>query len=82
MVKNNITGKYAKLEEVYIQKILELSEKIGFSYIVWQEVFDNGVQVSPISVNFVLKAYIKQMYLGSSTYVVKWLEMFLLVKTN
>ena len=45
MKANNITGDYAKLEEIYVQNILEISEKIGFSYIVWQEVFDNGVKV-------------------------------------
>jgi len=50
MKEKNITGNYAKLEEVYIQKVLEISEKIGFSYIVWQEVFDNGVKVSMIEI--------------------------------
>ena len=45
MKANNITGDYAKLEEVYIQQILDISTKIGLSYIVWQEVFDNGVKV-------------------------------------
>ena len=42
----NITGNYAKLEQLYIQKIINISNDIGFSYLVWQEVFDNGVMVS------------------------------------
>ena len=45
MKQMNITGNYAKLEEIYIQKILNISKNIGFSYAVWQEVFDNGVVV-------------------------------------
>jgi len=46
MNQTNITGNYAKLEEVYVQKILNISKDVGFSYVVWQEVFDNGVVVS------------------------------------
>ena len=46
MNQTNITGNYAKLEQVYIQKVLNISKDIGFSYVVWQEVFDNGVVVS------------------------------------
>lgn len=42
MKANNISGNYAKLEEVYIQRILNISSSSGFNYIVWQEVFDNG----------------------------------------
>ena len=41
----NIAGDYAKLEEFHIQKVINISEQVGFNYIVWQEVIDNGVQV-------------------------------------
>ncbi len=45
MAKNNITGDYAKLEQYYIQKVINISNEVGFSYIVWQEVIDNGIKV-------------------------------------
>lgn len=48
MADNNITGQYAKLEQVYIQQVIDISETIGYSYIVWQEVVDNGVKVGCI----------------------------------
>ncbi|XP_076801117.1 beta-hexosaminidase subunit beta-like [Clavelina lepadiformis] len=41
----NITGKYNELEQIYVQKVLNISGLIGFSYIVWQEVVDNQVQL-------------------------------------
>lgn len=44
MAKNNITGDYAKLEQYYIQKVINISNEVGFSYIVWQEVIDNGIK--------------------------------------
>jgi len=46
MKSMNITGDYSKLEQIYIQKIINISNEIGFSYLVWQEVFDNNVMVS------------------------------------
>ncbi|CAK8694421.1 beta-hexosaminidase subunit alpha-like [Clavelina lepadiformis] len=45
MKEKNITGDYAKLEEIYVQRVTEISKEVGFSYIVWQEVVDNGVKV-------------------------------------
>nr|CAB3252627.1 beta-hexosaminidase subunit alpha [Phallusia mammillata]CAD57204.1 putative beta-N-acetylhexosaminidase [Phallusia mammillata] len=45
MSDKNITGDYSKLEQVYIQNVIDISETIGYSYIVWQEVIDNGVKV-------------------------------------
>lgn len=32
-----------KLEEVYIQKLVDMTTKFNASALVWQEVFDNGV---------------------------------------
>jgi len=46
MKQMNITGDYAKLEEFHIQKVINISEQVGFNYIVWQEVIDNGVQAN------------------------------------
>ena len=48
MTANNISGDYAKLEQVYIQQVLDISKEIGYSYVVWQEVVDNGVKVRAI----------------------------------
>ncbi|KAK3860960.1 hypothetical protein Pcinc_033023 [Petrolisthes cinctipes] len=48
MAEHNITGDYSKLEQVYITKLLDviahLPNKNG--YLVWQEVFDNGVKIA------------------------------------
>lgn len=38
-------GDYAALESYYITRLTDIVSKIGNSYIVWQEPFDNGVKV-------------------------------------
>ena len=47
MRKWNLTGDYHKLESIYIKKLLDIvsSYPTQNGYIVWQEVFDNGVEV-------------------------------------
>lgn len=49
MRKNNIKT-YEDLETVYIQRVVGQATSNNFSTIVWQEVFTNGVQLSPETV--------------------------------
>lgn len=43
MEAQNITGDFKKLEEIYIQRIIEIASNLSANSVVWQEVFDNGV---------------------------------------
>ena len=43
MEAQNITGDFKKLEEIYIQRIIEIASNLSANTVVWQEVFDNGV---------------------------------------
>ncbi|XP_077527256.1 beta-hexosaminidase subunit beta-like [Haemaphysalis longicornis] len=55
MRKLGIPGQYEKLEEIYIQRLLQLVQRLRKSYIVWQEVFDNQVEIAPDTVVHVWK---------------------------
>ena len=44
MRERNIAGDFRQLESVYIKKLLDIVPTNN-GYIVWQDVFDNGVQV-------------------------------------
>lgn len=44
MIQNNIT-KYEQLEEVFIQKIVDMVDDLKANSIVWQEVYVNGVRL-------------------------------------
>ncbi|KAF4527289.1 hypothetical protein B566_EDAN016077, partial [Ephemera danica] len=46
MDQNNITGNYPKLEELYIAQVINMTESMGSTAILWQEVFDNGLALS------------------------------------
>lgn len=43
MESRNITGDFSKLEEIYIQRLVNTASNLSASSLVWQEVFDNGV---------------------------------------
>lgn len=47
----------ADLENYYENRLLRLLEKQGSSYMCWQEVFDNGVQLLPDTIVNVWKAF-------------------------
>jgi len=39
-----------RLESFYIQRLVNIVKNLGKSYIVWQEVFDEGVKIKPDTV--------------------------------
>jgi len=43
MEAQNITGDFQKLEEFYIQQIIDIASNLSANSVVWQEVFDNEV---------------------------------------
>ncbi|XP_067144909.1 beta-hexosaminidase subunit alpha-like [Centruroides vittatus] len=55
MKKQKFGVDYSKLEEYYETRILQLASALKKSYIIWQEVFDNKVQVKPDTVIHVWK---------------------------
>lgn len=55
MREMGIPMRYDKLEEYYIQRLLKIIQELRKSYIVWQEVFDNKVQIAPDTVVHVWK---------------------------
>jgi len=55
MQKNSFGSDYRKLESYYIQKLVQIIERLQKSYIVWQEVFDDNVVLKPDTVVHVWK---------------------------
>mgnify|MGYP000410891082 CR=1 FL=1 len=45
MKEHNLTD-YAKLEEIWITQIINITETNSFDYIVWEEVFNNGININ------------------------------------
>lgn len=49
MRQHNMTN-YAQVEQYYIQRIVNMVKNQSRKSIVWQEVFENGVQLAPETV--------------------------------
>ena len=65
MKTHNISS-YSKLEELYIQKVIDINEHYKLNYIVWQEVIDNGVKVTTF--HLILKHHkLKVMFEGKQS---------------
>ncbi|XP_033023379.1 beta-hexosaminidase subunit alpha [Lacerta agilis] len=47
MQKMGFGEDFTKLESFYIQRLLDIVSSYNKGYVVWQEVFDNGVKVKP-----------------------------------
>ena len=47
MKENKITN-YVDLESIWVQEMIKISENLNKQYIVWEEVFNNGVKVRNI----------------------------------
>uniref|UniRef100_A0A8C5RG40 Beta-hexosaminidase subunit alpha n=1 Tax=Laticauda laticaudata TaxID=8630 RepID=A0A8C5RG40_LATLA len=60
MQKMKFGQDYAKLESFYIQRLLDIVASYKKGYMVWQEVFDNGVKVNPNTVIHVWKGNFQQ----------------------
>jgi hexosaminidase len=60
MKSHNITGDFKKLEEIYIQRIVEIASNLSANSVVWQEVFDNGVVMPKDTVVHVWKGDMEQ----------------------
>uniref|UniRef100_A0A8C6XIS3 Beta-hexosaminidase n=1 Tax=Naja naja TaxID=35670 RepID=A0A8C6XIS3_NAJNA len=60
MQKMKFGQDYKKLESFYIQRLLDIVASYKKGYMVWQEVFDNGVKVNPHAVIHVWKGKFQQ----------------------
>jgi hypothetical protein len=60
---NNLTS-FADLETLFEQRLLDMLKKKGISYIVWQEIFDNG---ATIAADTVIDVYVLYLLLFSSS---------------
>ena len=49
-MKTKGISSYSKLEDYYMQNVVEIVKKLNKSYIIWEEVFNNGVNLKPDTV--------------------------------
>lgn len=45
MESRNMSTDFTKLESMYVQRLIDITNRLNASSIVWQEVFDNGVRL-------------------------------------
>jgi hexosaminidase len=55
MKQKHIERNFAKLEEYYVQNVLDIMKALNRSYIVWQEVFNNKVEIKSDTIVHVWK---------------------------
>ncbi|XP_053266741.1 beta-hexosaminidase subunit beta isoform X1 [Pleuronectes platessa] len=60
MAQQGFGQDYSKLESFYIQKLLDIVASTKKGYMIWQEVFDNGVKLKPDTLIHVWKGTQKQ----------------------
>lgn len=70
MATHNLTN-FADLETLFEQRVLDMLKAQGTSYIVWQEIFDNGAKIEPDTVIDVWKAWGKGGWQGEMANVTK-----------
>ncbi|XP_058809429.1 beta-hexosaminidase subunit beta-like [Phymastichus coffea] len=47
MRRANMSGRFERLEELHVRRLLDIAAELGAKAVVWQEVFDNGVRLAP-----------------------------------
>ncbi|XP_069080002.1 beta-hexosaminidase subunit beta isoform X2 [Pleurodeles waltl] len=59
MTEHSFGTDYSKLESFYIQKILGIVSSVKKGYMIWQEVFDNGVK---LNLDTIIEVWIQAKY--------------------
>ena len=74
MARFDFAGQYRLLESIYIKKLLNIvsSYPTNNGYILWQEVFDNGIQVKNDTIIHVWKVSILGIYIIIIKHHITW----------